>query len=325
MGYWQKRQQRLNSQMERDEAQLKKRLSSFYDSEYRKLEKQIAVYYQQYGENNVIQYRTLMESLSDTDKRLLIEQMDEFGRKYPQYKHLLPVRESIYKLNRLEGLQTSIRIQQLEIGAVNIKQLDAHLRTQAARGASAAAEVMGFGKKFYAENSELVKAIVNQSWTAGADFSRRIWKNTDKLSDYLNTDIAQAFARGDSYDRIARQMKLRFNNVCRNDMYRLIYTEGTYVMAEASMRPFVEDFEKYKVSTAGDGKVCGICRGAARQVYDIKDRSPGVNFPPFHAWCRCTFTIEVDDWDKWMDDYENRHKANTGQAQSIKDAMARQK
>lgn len=65
--------------------------------------------------------------------------------------------------------------------------------------------------------------------------------------------------------------------------------------------------------------------GAARQVYDIKDRSPGVNFPPFHAWCRCTFTIEVDDWDKWMDDYENRHKANTGQAQSIKDAMARQK
>ena len=52
MGYWQKRQQRLNSQMERDEAKLKKRLSSFYDSEYRKLEKQIAVYYQQYGEKD---------------------------------------------------------------------------------------------------------------------------------------------------------------------------------------------------------------------------------------------------------------------------------
>lgn len=325
MGYWQKRQQQLNSQMEKDEVKLKKRLSSFYDSEYRKLEKQIAVYYQQYGENNVIQYRTLMESLSDTDKRLLIEQMEEFGRKYPQYKHLLPIRESIYKLNRLEGLQTSIRMQQLEIGAVNNKQLDAHLRIQAARGASAAAEVMGFGKNFYSENSELVKAIVNQSWTTGADFSQRIWKNTDKLSDYLNTDVAQAFARGDSYDRIARQMKLRFGNVCRNDMYRLIYTEGTYVMAEASMRPFVDDFEKYKVSTAGDSKVCGICRGVAKQIYDIKDRSPGINFPPLHAWCRCTFTIEVADWDKWMNDYENKHNADKERSRKIKDAMTHSK
>lgn len=325
MEYWQKRQQQLNSQMEKDEVKLKKRLSSFYDSEYRKLEKQIAVYYQQYGENNVIRYRTLMESLSDTDKRLLIEQMEEFGRKYPQYKHLLPIRESIYKLNRLEGLQTSIRMQQLEIGAVNNKQLDAHLRIQAARGASAAAEVMGFGKNFYSENSELVKAIVNQSWTTGADFSQRIWKNTDKLSDYLNTDVAQAFARGDSYDRIARQMKLRFGNVCRNDMYRLIYTEGTYVMAEASMRPFVDDFEKYKVSTAGDSKVCGICRGVAKQIYDIKDRSPGINFPPLHAWCRCTFTIEVADWDKWMNDYENKHNADKERSRKIKDAMTHSK
>lgn len=321
MGYWQKRQQQLNSQMEKDEAKLKKRLSSFYDSEYRKLEKQIAVYYQQYGENNVIQYRTLMESLSDTDKRLLIEQMDEFGRKYPQYKHLIPVRESIYKLNRLEGLQTSIRMQQLEIGAVNNKQLDAHLRIQAARGASAAAEVMGFGKNFYSENSELVKAIVNQSWTTRADFSQRIWKNTDKLSDYLNTDVAQAFARGDSYDCIARQMKLRFGKVCRNDMYRLIYTEGTYVMAEASMRPFMDDFEKYKVSTAGDSKVCGTCRGVAKQVYDIKDRSPGINFPPLHSWCRCTFTIEVEDWEDWMNTYENKHNADKERSRKIKDAM----
>ena len=43
-----------------------------------------------------------MEALSDEDKRLLIEQMDEFAKKYPQYAHLMPVREHM-KLNRLEG------------------------------------------------------------------------------------------------------------------------------------------------------------------------------------------------------------------------------
>ena len=45
------------------------------------------LYYQEYGKNNVIEYRKLMEALSDEDKRLLIEQMDEFAKKYPQYAH----------------------------------------------------------------------------------------------------------------------------------------------------------------------------------------------------------------------------------------------
>ena len=42
--------------------------------------------------------------------------MDEFEKKYPEYADLMPIRESIYKLNRLEGLQQSIRLQQRELG-----------------------------------------------------------------------------------------------------------------------------------------------------------------------------------------------------------------
>lgn len=313
MNYWERRQQQLNSQLEKDEAKLKKRLSSFYDSEYRKLEKEIASYYQKYGENNVIQYRKLMESLPEEDKRLLIERMEEFADKYPQYEDMLPVRESIYKLNRLEGLQMSIRLQQIEIGAVDNTQLQEHLEKQAVRGANAAAETLGFGKNFYGVDSAVVKSVVNMAWANGENFSISIWKNTNKLANYLCTDIAQAIARGDSYDKVAKNMKKRFGDVSRNDMYRLIYTEGTYVMAESTMQPFTEDFEKYQISTVGDGKVCSICSGVAHEIFEIKDRKPGVNFPPFHPWCRCTFIIVVDDWDKWMDGYEKKH--GNGQAE----------
>lgn len=307
MNYWEKRQQQLNKEMEKDEEKLKKRLSSYLDGEYRKLEKQIASYYQQYGENNVIQYRRLMESLPDADKRLLLEQMDEFAKKYPEYAHLMPVRESIYKLNRLEGLQYSVRMQQLEIGAVENAQITEHLNRQAMRGANAAAETLGFGKNFYSNNPDITKLFVNVAWSEGENFSEKIWKNTSKLANYLNTDIAQGIARGDSYDRLVRRLRERFSNVSRNDAYRLIYTEGTYVMAESTMQPFTEDFQKYRLSTANDGKVCAVCRGVAEKVFDIADRQPGVNFPPLHPWCRCTFTIEVDDWDAWMEDYERRH------------------
>ena len=233
--------------MEKDEEKLKKRLSSYFDTEYRKLEKQIAAYYKQYGTDNVIQYRRLMESLPDADKRLLIEQMDEFAKKYPEYAHLLPVRESIYKLNRLEGLQYSVRMQQLEIGAVENEQITEHLNRQAMRGANAAAETMGFGKNFYSNNPDITKLFVNVAWTSGENFSERIWQNTEKLANYLNTDIAQGIARGDSYDRLVRQLRQRFGNVSRNDAYRLIYTEGTYVMAEATMQPFTEDSTPWRI------------------------------------------------------------------------------
>lgn len=319
MNYWERRQQELNKAMEKDEKKLKKRLSSYFDTEYRKLEKQIAAYYKQYGTDNVIQYRRLMESLPDADKRLLMEQMDEFAKKYPQYAHLMPIRGSIYKLNRLEGLQYSVRMQQLEIGAVENEQITEHLNRQAMRGANAAAETMGFGKNFYSNNPDITKLFVNVPWSNGENFSQKIWNNTVKLANYLNSDIAQGIARGDSYDRLVRRLRERFSNVSRNDAYRLIYTEGTYVMAESTIQPFTEDFEKYRLSTVGDGKVCDICRGVSEETFDIADRQPGVNFPPLHPWCRCTFTIEVDDWDAWMEDYEKRH--GNGEAQKVANRM----
>ena len=153
MTYWQNRQQQLNKQMEKEEARLKKRLSSFYDAEFARLEKEIAAYYQKYGQDNVIEYRRLMESLSDADKKLLIEQMDEFAKKYPQYADLMPVRESIYKLNRLEGLQYSIRMQQLEIGAVINEQITAYLNKQAERGSD------GIWKEFLRQQPRHYKAV----------------------------------------------------------------------------------------------------------------------------------------------------------------------
>ncbi len=83
-------------------------------------------------------------------------------------------------------------------------------------------------------------------------------------------------------------------------------------MAESSIRPFENNYEKYRISTVGDGKVCSICSGMTGE-FNITDRKPGINFPPFHPWCRCTFEIVVDDWDKWMDDYVTKHSKQTAE------------
>ena len=44
MNYWEKRQKQLIQELEKDEKKLKKKLSSIYSAEYRKLEKEIAAY-----------------------------------------------------------------------------------------------------------------------------------------------------------------------------------------------------------------------------------------------------------------------------------------
>lgn len=300
--YWQKRQAQLNSSLEKDEAALKKRLLNAYEKEAAKLDKEIAAYYQKYGRDNVIEYACLFEQLSADDIKLLIERMDDFAKKYPQYANLMPVRESVYKLNRLEGLKESVLLHQYEIGAITNGQLQEHLNELYFTNSKAAAKAVGLK-----ENESILRNFVNTSWTGSKDYSERIWQNAEKLAEYLNSDISQGFARGNSYERLSQQVRSRFINVSKNDAYRLIYTEGTYVMNEAQAKVFEEDFEEYEYLTAGDGKVCSTCSALRGKRFKFSQREPGSNFPPMHPWCRCHFNPVVDDWDKWIDDYEKRH------------------
>ena len=295
MAYWDERAKDLKKWMESSEEKLKKRLAAYYEKEYERLDKEIAAYYSKYGQENVLEYRTLLQKLSDEDIQLLMEKMDEFAMKYPNYGHLLPVRESIYKLDRLEGLQYSVVMQQHEMAMKTNEEMTAYLNKLSIKSGNYARETMGFGKNFYSIDSDFAKRYVDVPWSNGENFSARIWDDTNRLANYLNQDISAGFARGDSYEKLAKQLKDRFNRVSKNNAYRLIYTEGTYVMNESAMGAFEEDYEEYQISTVEDSRVCPICRAMADKTFRIEDRKPGVNFPPFHPWCRCSFIIVIND------------------------------
>lgn len=307
MSYWTDRQDQLRKTAESDEEKIKKRLQKVYDREWSRLDKEIAAYYQQYGEDNVIRYRTLLQRLSDADRTLLIERMDDFAKRYPQYADLMPVRESIYRLDRLQGLQYSVYMSQAEIAGYTADQIRAYETRLARKGLNYAMETLGFGANFYAADSATALNFVDRAWCNGQNFSTRIWADTQRLAQYLSTDIAQGFARGDSYARLVKQLRQRFNRVNRRDAYRLIYTEGTYVMAESSIQPFLEDFTDYRLSPVMDSRTCPVCRGLREQVFEMADRQPGANFPPLHPWCRCTWIPVVADWTAWRDAYRRRH------------------
>ena len=80
-------------------------------------------------------------------------------------------------------------------------------------------------------------------------------------------------------------------------------------MNESSIQGFSEDFEQYEYSVVEDGHACPICTALDGKVFNIKDRVPGVNFPPMHPWCRCSFKIHVDDWSEWLKAQSNKTRA----------------
>lgn len=289
--YWHDRKVQYDETLSKDEKRLYSKLAAYYEREAARLDKEIAAYYAKYSVNGVLSYRNLLETLPDEDKLLLIEQLDEFVKKYPAYADLVPVRESIYKLNRLEGLRQSIAMQQLYMGAYEQQQALAFFQRQALRYANGAASFLGLGSSFCRLDSDVIRAAVGNKWCDGKDFSERIWDNRKKLGNTLHTQFVNGVIRGDDYHQLARQIRAKFVKVSQKNAERLTFTEDTYLSNEAAMQVFEREaaVTEYEFVCTGDAETCDICRGLSGERFPISQRMPGTNFPPMHPWCRCFF------------------------------------
>lgn len=299
LAYWHDRKVQYDETLGKDEKRLYSKLAAYYEREAARLDKEIAAYYAKYSVNGVLSYRNLLETLPDEDKLLLIEQLDEFVKKYPAYADLVPVRESIYKLNRLEGLRQSIAMQQLHMGAYEQQQALAFFQHQALRYANGAASFLGLGSSFCRLDSDAIRAAVGNKWCDGKDFSERIWDNRKKLGNTLHTQFVNGVIRGDDYHQLARQIREKFVKVSQKNAERLTFTEDTYLCNEAAMQVFEREaaVTEYEFVCTGDAETCDICRGLSGERFPISQRMPGTNFPPMHPWCRCKLALMHADPD----------------------------
>lgn len=287
----------LQRDLEKGEEALKKKLSRLYDSESKKLEKEIAYYYQTYGKDGVLEYRDMMKKLTKEEATMLYEDVDNFFRLHPEYASLRPVRESIYKLNRLEGLQLSIMKQQLGLSSEEAALIGDHLLSYTISTFEGVQGLIPFNQFDGRAAKQVGQKIIQD-----ADFEKRLLANREKLANYLNNDIAKGIARGDSYDKLSKQICDHFDGVSRRSAYRLLYTEGTRMFNRANSEAFAEaGINQYRYCSAGDNRVCSDCKALEGNVYNILEARDGINYPPMHPWCRC-HTEPAVNWDKWLND-----------------------
>lgn len=258
----------------------------------------------------------MMKQLTKEEATMLYEDIDNFFRLHPEYSALKPVRESIYKLNRLEGLQLSIMKQQLGLSSEEAALIGDHLLSYTISTYEGVQGLIPFNQFDGRAAKQVGQKIINDT-----DFGKRLQANREKLADYLNNDIAKGIARGDSYDKLSKQICDRFDNVSRRSAYRLLYTEGTRMFNRANSEAFAEvGINQYRYCTAGDNRVCSDCKALEGNVYDLSEASEGINYPPMHPWCRC-HTEPAVGWDKWLSDRISSREYTVEQRQQARELL----
>lgn len=297
--YWESRHvQWMNNQIDMDD-KVADRLQKGYQRTAKELEKDIASYFQKYGQDNVIEFRAMMEGLSEGDKNLLFQNMDKFAEKYPDYAHLMPVRESVYQLNRLQGLHYSTHLHLLELGAIEQDEFMKHLETTYGKRYKQVMRELGLGDSFLSINDSVMRDTIFSKWTGDENFSDRIWGNKSKLLNHLQTSYRDGLARGDNYDKLVKVIVDRFG-VGASDARRLVWTEANFVYNQSHTHAYENaGVSEYEISAKMDSKTSNICRSLDGEIFRFDEMEVGVNFPPFHPYCRTTFIGK--DLDKLLD------------------------
>lgn len=292
--YWEGRTEQLFNAQDKRNATTMNRLGKEYDRTASAIDKDIASYYTKYGKDDVIEYRKLVKRLNKSERDLLYQNYDAFVDKYPQHARLMPVRESIYKLNRLEGLQLSTRQNMLELGAIEQVEFDKALKTAYGNGYLSTMRGLQNSEAFFSVQDEILEQTLNNRWINGENFSDRIWGNKEKLINTLNTEVRDAFIRQDSYAKMKSILQHRAG-VGQYDARRLIETEASFIMNQANGQAFQDDgIKRYENSAVLDGDTSEICKAMDGQKFLFTEARVSENYPPYHSFCR-TIIIPVEN------------------------------
>lgn len=141
-----------------------------------------------------------------------------------------------------------------------------------------------------------IKTVLDRPWS-GANFSERLWSNTDKLAQTVKQEIVNGMIQGINLQTMTKRVSERFETAKKNDVERLLRTEVNYVLNQATLDGYKEaGIEKYEFSATLDSRTSQICSELHGEVFEIKKIAVGLNYPPMHPRCRST-TIPVIDYE----------------------------
>lgn len=293
--YWRKRAIELAEKQKREDDDLCLRFHREYERILHELDKEISIFYARYAANESVSMADARRLLRDAELEDFRMSLDEFRDKALAGgfdKEL----EEVYlrsRISRLQALQTQVELRMMELFGSQRDVLRDHLQERCTdtyyRTVYAVSQQMDVASTFARIDPQTVEKILATPW-AGSEFSSRIWADKDKLTRELMQTLSRGFVRGDSLDRMTKEFTQRMG-VSESRAAVLIHTESAHIAAEASVKGYRETgVKEYRFLASLQLKTCSICGMLDGKVFKFSERETGVNFPPMHPQCHCTYT-----------------------------------
>lgn len=292
MDYWQKRQEAIYKAGEMQVNQYFKRLEKAFNQTKRELQKTIEAFYFRYAEENGLSFaaaqkRLNAEELGELDDFIALA-MDNIG-KYNQQINNMSLKARVTRYQALE-MQVDAILRQLyaiDYQAESERTMQEVYEDTYYRTWYSIDQYHGFHQAFAQVEPRVVEKLLEYPFN-GAAFSSRIWKQKDHLQTQLTEAVTTMLIQGRHPSTLTKEFAKKMQSK-KFDAYRLLHTESSFLMSEATHAGYKEDgVEKYEILATLDSKTCEICGELDGNVYEVGEEVTGVNMPPFHPLCRCT-------------------------------------
>lgn len=299
MDYWQKRQEAMYKAGEMQVNQYFKRLEKAFNQTKRELQKTIEAFYFRYAEENSLSFaaaqkRLNAEELGELDDFIALA-MDNIG-KYNQQVNNMSLKARVTRYQALE-MQVDAILRQLyaiDYQAESERTMQEVYEDTYYRTWYSIDQYHGFHQAFAQVEPRTVEKLLEYPFN-GAAFSSRLWKQKDHLQTQLTEAVTTMLIQGRHPSTLTKEFAKKMQSK-KFDAYRLLHTESSFLMSEATHAGYKEDgVEKYEILATLDSKTCEICGELDGNVYEVGEEVTGVNMPPFHPLCRCTDVPHYED------------------------------
>ena len=313
--YWKKRNSELLKIHAQKADDIERELIKEYERSLNGIKKEIETFYARYADENGINMAEARKQLSREELKGFKMSLEEFGEKAldnadGKWTTMLDNEYMRSRVSRLEALKYQMRgevelLKQKQEDKFSISLKKAYSDTYYTTNKHIADSV-DYAVNFAKFDRDTVKNAIYEKWLDGSNFSDRIWNDKQKLLRELNTNLVQGITRGDSPDKMIKNISARMN-VSKSRAAALYQTEYTHIMVDARLQSLKDaGFEEYEIDENMDSDICSECASMHGKHFKLSEYQQGITAPPFHTRCRGTITAYFAEDEKQDDDAETQ-------------------
>jgi len=141
---------------------------------------------------------------------------------------------------------------------------------------------------------KVIDRVINSKWS-GANYSTRIWYNTNALAQDLKEELLLSLITGRTDRETADIIANKFATGS-SQARRLVRTESCNLANQMEMASYEEcGIEYYRFVATLDLRTSSICRNLDGERFKVSEQQPGLNCPPMHPWCRSTTICDIGE------------------------------